>query len=63
MATGLTARAPNSDIGIHEYNDWAPHVPVAERRRRAMRKMESLRKKGVDIQPVRIAGRKIARTF
>ena len=45
------------------YNDWAPYVPVAERRRRAMRKMESLRKKGVDIQPVRIEGRKIAKTF
>ena len=31
--------------------------PVAERRRRAMKKMESLRKKGVDVQPVRIDGR------
>ena len=45
------------------YNDWAPYVPVAERRRRAMRKMESLRKKGVDVQPVQIDGRKIAKTF
>ena len=43
--------------------DWEPYVPVAERRRRAMKKMDALRKKGVDIQPVQIDGRKIARTF
>ena len=42
---------------------WAPYVPVAERRRRAKRKMESLRKKGIDIQPIEIEGRKIAKTF
>ena len=42
---------------------WAPYVSVAERRRRARKKMESLRKKGVDIQPVEIEGRKIAKTF
>ncbi len=45
------------------YYGWAPYVPVAERRRRAMRKMEALRKKGVAVQPVRIDGRKIAKTF
>jgi len=45
------------------WQQWAPYVPVAERRRRAMRKMESLRKKGADIQPVEIEGRKIAKTF
>jgi len=45
------------------YGDWAPYVPVAERRRRAMKKMAALRKKGVDIQPVEIDGRKIAKTF
>jgi uncharacterized Zn finger protein len=44
-------------------NDWRPYVPVAERRRRAMKKMDALRKKGVDIQPVQIEGRKIAKTF
>ena len=42
---------------------WAPYVPVAERRRRAKRKMEALRKRGVDIQPIEIEGRKIAKTF
>jgi len=42
---------------------WKPYVPVAERRRRATRKMETLRKKGIDIQPITIAGRKIAQSF
>jgi uncharacterized Zn finger protein len=45
------------------YGGWAPYVPVAERRRRARKKMEALRKKGVDIQPVTIDGRKIAKSF
>jgi uncharacterized Zn finger protein len=45
------------------YGDWAPYVSVAERRRRAMKKMNALRKKGVDIQPVQIDGRKIAKSF
>ncbi len=47
------------------YNGYgfAPYVPVAERRRRAAAKMAALRKKGVDIQPVTIDGRKIAKTF
>ncbi len=42
---------------------WRPYVPVAARRARSLRKMEKLRKKGLDIQPVKIEGRKIARTF
>ncbi|OHB68057.1 MAG: hypothetical protein A2V70_18850 [Planctomycetes bacterium RBG_13_63_9] len=42
---------------------WAPYVPVAQRRERARRKMESLRRRGVDIQPIEIEGRKIAKTF
>lgn len=46
-----------------DYGGWAPYVPVAERRRRAMKKMEALRKKGVDVQPVTIDGRKIAKSF
>jgi uncharacterized Zn finger protein len=45
------------------YNDWKPYVPVAVRRQQAVKKMEALRKKGVDVQPVRIDGRKIAKTF
>ena len=42
---------------------WKPYVSVADRRRRASRKMEALRKKGVNVQPVNIEGRKIANTF
>ncbi|MFH1109385.1 MAG: hypothetical protein V1790_09350 [Planctomycetota bacterium] len=42
---------------------WRPYVPVARRRAQAILKMEKLRKKGVNIQPVRIEGRQIARTF
>jgi uncharacterized Zn finger protein len=45
------------------YGGWAPYVPVAERRRRAMKKMAALRKKGVNVQPVEINGRKIAQSF
>lgn len=38
-------------------------MPVAVRRARALKKMKKLRKKGLDVQPVEIEGRKIARTF
>ncbi|MCO6454669.1 MAG: SWIM zinc finger family protein [Pirellulaceae bacterium] len=42
---------------------WRPYVPVARRRREAQSKMRNLRAEGVDIQPVEIDGRKIAKTF
>lgn len=42
---------------------WRPYVPVAQRRAQAILKMEKLRKKGMNIQPVRIERKKIARTF
>ena len=42
---------------------WAPYVPVAQRHANAMYEMSKLRKKGKDIQPVRIEGRTIARSF
>ena len=45
------------------WHSWRPYVPVAQRRMQAAAKMTKLRKKGVDIQPIRIDGRKIARTF
>lgn len=45
------------------YYGFRPYVSVAERRRRAMKKMDALRKKGTDVQPVEIDGRKIAKTF
>ena len=45
------------------YYGWRPYVPVAQRRAKALRKMEKLRKKGKNIQPVEIDGRTIARSF
>ena len=43
--------------------EWGRYVPVAERRAKARREMDKLRKKGQDIQPVNIDGRTIARSF
>ena len=45
------------------FGGWAPYVPVAERRRKAEREMEKLRKKGAVLSPVMIEGRTIASTF
>jgi uncharacterized Zn finger protein len=45
------------------YGGWRPYVPVAQRRRRAAKKVASMRKAGRRISPVEIAGRKIALTF
>ena len=42
---------------------WAPYVPVAERRRRAVLAMGKLARKGHPVAPVVIAGRAIATTF
>jgi uncharacterized Zn finger protein len=46
----------------HDYEGWAPYVPVAERRRKAARTAERLRRKGQALAPVTIAGRAIATT-
>jgi uncharacterized Zn finger protein len=45
------------------YFGWQPYVPVAERRRRAERKLAKLKKKGQSVAPVKIEGRTIATTF
>ncbi len=45
------------------YYGWKPYVPVAKRRGDAQKKMDALRKKGVDIQPVVIEGRRITQSF
>jgi len=42
---------------------WRPYVPVAQRRAKALKKMEKLRKQGIPVQPVEIEGRTIARSF
>lgn len=44
-------------------NYWAPYVPVAERRRKAAKKVAILQKQGKTLQPVTITGRTIATTF
>ncbi len=45
------------------YYSWAPYVTVAERRAKAQKQMEKLKKKGVKVQPVQLSGRKIAASF
>jgi len=42
---------------------WKPYVSVAERRRKAAREMDKLKKKGHPVSAVVIEGRTIARTF
>ncbi len=42
---------------------WRPYVSVAKRRTNARKEMTKLRKDGMDIHPIEIEGRKIARTF
>ncbi|MCP4995985.1 MAG: helix-turn-helix domain-containing protein [Gammaproteobacteria bacterium] len=45
------------------YGEWAPYVPVAKRRAKAAKEMNKLKKKGIEIEPIEVQGRKIARTF
>ncbi len=58
MAWG--SRKKGNDWG---YGGWAPYVPVAERRRKAEKKVAAMAKKGEKISPVTINGRAIATTF
>ena len=50
---------------MSRYDDygWRPYVCVAERRRKAEREMQKLKKKGRLVVPVVIEGRTIAKTF
>jgi len=48
---------------MSRYYGWSPYVSVDRRRARAHRTVAKLRKKGLDIRPIEIQGRKIARTF
>lgn len=45
------------------YGGWKPYVPVAKRRRQTARTVEKLRKKGQNVAPVTIEGRRIATSF
>ena len=42
---------------------WAPYVPVAERRAKAQKQLDKMKKKGFKVQPVQLSGRKIADSF
>src|SRR5450755_2983776 len=46
-----------------DYYDWKPYVPVAARREQAAREAATLTRKGRQMSPVAIDGRKIAKTF
>lgn len=48
---------------MSRYDYWPRYVPVAERRAKAKKRMKQLQKKGMDVRPVEIEGRKIAHTF
>jgi uncharacterized Zn finger protein len=45
------------------YHGWRPYVPVAERRRKAEKKLAKLKKKSQSVSPVTIEGRAIAKSF
>jgi uncharacterized Zn finger protein len=46
-----------------DYFDWNPYVRVAARRQQAAHRLAKLTKKGHQVSPVQIEGRKIATTF
>ncbi len=50
-------------MGGHYDNYWPPYISVAERREQAQQALAKLKKKGVECQPVTVAGRAIASTF
>ena len=45
------------------YYGYAPYVTVAERRAKAQKQLEKMKKKGLKVQPVQLSGRKIADSF
>src|SRR6202165_4784120 len=45
------------------YHEWRPYVPVAERRRKAGKKLAKVKQKGQYVFSVTIAGRAIAKSF
>lgn len=47
----------------YEYGSWKPYVPVAKRRAQAEREIKKRAKGGTAMQPVRIDGRAIAKSF
>jgi uncharacterized Zn finger protein len=56
-------RRSGRDYGGYGYGGFAPYVPVAQRRANAAKEVAKLLKRGQEVLPVKIAGRKIVRTF
>ena len=48
---------------MSRWKRWPRYVPVSERRTKAQKKVQQLRKKGKNICPIQIEGRTIARSF
>jgi len=48
---------------MYPYDRWPHYVPVAKRRADALREIERLCSSGTPVEPVKIQGRKIARSF
>src|SRR5262245_10795266 len=59
----IPERSRRGPLAFRFYGGFPEYVPVAERRRRAARKLAQLRKKGHQPKPVQIEGRTITRTF
>lgn len=47
----------------YDYGGWPEYVSVAERKRRALKKLNALRKRGEKCEPIALQGRQIATTF
>ncbi len=47
----------------HDYNDFPPYIPVAQRKKEAEQIAAKLKKKGHKLNPIEIEGRSIAKTF
>lgn len=45
------------------YDGWPPYVPVAKRREQAAKQVAKMKKKGMNVFPIVIEGRLIAKTF
>ncbi len=45
------------------YYGWPEYVPVAQRREKALKQIEKMKKKGLKVQPVQLTGRTIATSF
>lgn len=50
-------------MGYYGWGGWAPYVSVAERKRKAEKKIKQLQKKGMVLEPINLAGRTITKTY